>query len=66
MADTPNDASKAGRDHIDITSDVDLHDWAKHFGISPADLIAVVEAVGSLAEDVQRHLDSQSQRPARG
>jgi hypothetical protein len=56
MASDPNGGDKAGQDYIDVTSDVAVHEWAKHFGVSPMTLIEVVNAVGPRPEDVARHL----------
>lgn len=56
MADNANDGGKAKPDRIDVTRDVDVHEWAKHFSISPAELIEVVRIVGPMADDVRRHL----------
>lgn len=41
---------------INIHESYELTGWAKRFGVSPAQVIAAVKAVGTSAEAVQRHL----------
>lgn len=56
MADDPSKTGRADRDRINVNQDHELYDWAKKFGVSPADLRRAVEEVGPMAEDVRKHL----------
>ena len=54
-----DDKSKPGgqdRTRISLTEEYEVHDWAKKFGVSPEELRAAVNAVGSDAAAVEAHL----------
>lgn len=44
------------RDRINVNEDYELRDWSKKFGVSPDELKKAVNAVGTIAKDVEAHL----------
>ena len=61
----PDDKSKRGgldRSRINVNEDYELRDWSKKFGVSAARLKEAVQAVGTQADKVRRHLSSGSDR----
>ena len=61
----PDNLKRSGgqdRKRIDVSQEHELRDWSKKFGVSAARLKEAVQAVGTQADKVQRHLSSGSGR----
>jgi hypothetical protein len=56
MADNKGNAGGQDRARINVGQDYEVRDWAKKFGVTPEQLRAAVTAVGTYAQDVERHL----------
>jgi hypothetical protein len=56
MADDKSNVGGQDRTRINMNQDYEVRDWSKKFGVTPEQLRAAVEAVGSNAKDVERHL----------
>jgi hypothetical protein len=56
MADDKSNVGGQDRTRINMNQDYEVRDWSKKFGVTPEQLRAAVEAVGSNAQDVERHL----------
>jgi len=58
-----DDKSKPGgqdRRRINVNEDYEVRDWSKKFGVTAELLKAAVEAVGTDAQTVEKHLKSRS------
>lgn len=56
-----DDKSKTGgsdRKLINVNEDYELRDWSKKFGVTPEKLKEAVQAVGTSADAVEKHLKS--------
>jgi hypothetical protein len=54
-----DDKTKVGgqdRTRINVNEDYELRDWSKKFGVTPDQLKAAVQAVGTSADKVEAHL----------
>ncbi|ULR90284.1 DUF3606 domain-containing protein [Comamonas sp. B21-038] len=54
-----DDKTKPGgqdRTRINVNEDYELRDWSKKFNVSPEQLKAAVQAVGTRAAAVEQHL----------
>ncbi len=54
-----DDKSKTGgsdRKRINVNEDYELRDWSKKFGVTPEKLKEAVQAVGTSADAVEKHL----------
>lgn len=54
-----DDKTKTGgqdRSRINVSEDYELRDWSKRFGVTPDELRAAVNAVGTNAEAVEAYL----------
>ena len=61
----PDNLKRSGgqdRKRIDVSQEHELRDWSKKFGVSADRLIEAVQAVGTQADKVRRHLSSGSGR----
>lgn len=56
MADDKGNAGGQDRARINMSQDYEVRDWSKKFGVTPDELRAAVTAVGTYAQDVERHL----------
>lgn len=56
MADDLKNPGPADRKRISLTEEWELRYWTDKFGIDERGLRDAVEAVGHMAEDVERHL----------
>lgn len=56
MADDKTLRGGQDRQRIDIHEDYEVRDWARRFGVTPEQLKAAVKAVGSRADEVEKHL----------
>jgi hypothetical protein len=69
MSDDLNKRGGQDRTRIDVNQDYELRDWAKKYGVTPQQLKEAVQAVGTGASDVEKHLKvgirgvSGSERP---
>jgi hypothetical protein len=57
-----DDRTKAGgqdRKRINLSEEYEVRDWAEKFGVSHEELRAAVGRVGSMADDVERDLQSR-------
>jgi len=61
MADDKGNVGGQDRTRINTSQDYEVRDWAKRFNVTPEQLRAAVAAVGSRAEDVERHLNPTKQ-----
>jgi hypothetical protein len=70
MSDDLGNRGGQDRTRIDVNQDYELRDWAKKFGVTPQQLKEAVQAVGTKAADVEKHLKvgvrgtAGSERPA--
>jgi len=58
-----DDKTKPGgqdRTRINVNEDYELRDWSKKFNVSPEQLKAAVQAVGTSAAVVEQHLKQSS------
>ena len=62
MADDKTKVGGQDRRRINVNEAYELRDWSKKFGVSADRLIEAVQAVGTQADKVQRHLSSGSGR----
>lgn len=56
MADDKTQTGGQDRARISLSEDYEVRDWSKKFGVTPEQLRAAVQAVGSLAQDVEAYL----------
>ena len=56
MADDKKQTGGQDRARISLSEDYEVRDWSRKFGVTPEQLRAAVEAVGSLAKDVEAYL----------
>lgn len=56
MADDKTLRGGQDRQRIDIHEDYEVRDWARRLGVTPEQLKAAVKAVGSRADEVEKHL----------
>ncbi len=54
--DNKSKTGRPDRDRINVNESYELQDWSKKFGVTPEELRKAVEAVGTSARDVERHL----------
>jgi hypothetical protein len=57
-----DDKTKTGgqdRTRINVNEDYELRDWSKKFDVTPEQLKAAVEAVGTDAAAVKQHLNAR-------
>jgi hypothetical protein len=61
----PDNLTKSGgqdRKRIDVSQEHELRDWSKKFGVSQDRLKEAVQAVGTRADKVQKHLSGDADR----
>lgn len=51
-----NQTGGQDRARISLSEDYEVRDWSRKFGVTPEQLRAAVQAVGSLSKDVEAHL----------
>lgn len=56
MADDKTKTGGQDRQRINVNEDYELRGWAAKFNVTPERLKDAVKAVGTQAEDVERHL----------
>ena len=56
MADDKTKTGGQDRQRINVNEDYELRGWAKKFTVTPEQLKEAVKAVGTQADDVERHL----------
>jgi len=56
MADNKTKSGGQDRRRINVNEDYELQDWSKKFNVTPERLREAVQAVGTGADDVDRHL----------
>ena len=56
MADDKNQTAGRDRARISLSEDYEVRDWSNKFGVTPEQLRAAVQAVGSMAKDVEAYL----------
>jgi hypothetical protein len=56
MSDDKTQTGGADRKRIDVHEDYELQDWSKKFNVTPDKLKEAVQAVGTSADAVERHL----------
>nr|WP_145552303.1 DUF3606 domain-containing protein [Variovorax boronicumulans] len=56
MADDKTKTGGQDRERISVNEDYELRGWAKRFNVTPEQLKEAVKAVGTQAEEVERHL----------
>jgi hypothetical protein len=56
MADDKTKTGGQDRQRINVNEDYELRGWAKKFNVTPEQLKEAVKAVGTQADDVERHL----------
>lgn len=56
MSDDKTQSSGQDRTRINVNEDYELRDWSKKFGVTPEQLKAAVQAVGTHAASVEAHL----------
>ena len=56
MADDKTQAGGADRKRINVNEDYELRDWSKKFNVTPDKLKEAVQAVGTSADAVEKHL----------
>jgi hypothetical protein len=54
--DNKKDPGRPDRDRINVNEDYELQDWSEKFGVSPEELRKAVQAVGTMAKDVEAYL----------
>ena len=59
MADDKDKSGGQDRTRINVNQDYELRDWAKKFGVSEEELKKAVQAVGTVAADVEKHLKAR-------
>ena len=60
MADDKTRSGGQDRARINVNEDYELRDWSKKFGVSPDQLKAAVQAVGTNAAAVEQHLKGKT------
>lgn len=58
MADDKTKTGWQDRQRINVNEDYELQGWAKKFNVTPEKLKEAVKAVGTQADDVERHLQT--------
>ncbi|MDQ0028084.1 hypothetical protein J2X90_005937 [Variovorax paradoxus] len=61
MADDKSKPGGQDRTRINVNEDYELRDWSKKFGVTPEQLKAAVQAVGTSAEAVEKHFKDKRQ-----
>jgi hypothetical protein len=64
----PDDLNKSGgqdRRRIDVNQEHELRDWSKKFGVSEDRLREAIQAVGTQADEVEKHLSADDRKPAK-
>ena len=61
MADDKSKPGGQDRTRINVNEDYELRDWSKKFGVTPEQLKAAVQAVGTSAEAVEKHFKDKKQ-----
>jgi len=56
MGDDLKNRGGQDRTRIDVSQEYELRDWSKKLGVTREQLKDAVQAVGTRAEDVERHL----------
>lgn len=56
MADDKTKTGGQDRQRINVNEDYELRGWARKFDVTPEQLREAVKAVGTQADDVERHL----------
>lgn len=56
MADDKTLSGGQDRTRINVHEDYELRDWSRKFGVTPEQLKAAVQAVGTSAEAIENHL----------
>lgn len=56
MADDKSKPGGQDRTRINVNEDYELRDWSKKFGVTPEQLKAAVQAVGTSVSAVEQHL----------
>lgn len=56
MADDKTQTRGADRKRINVNEDYELRDWSKKFNVTPDKLKEAVQAVGTSADAVEKHL----------
>jgi hypothetical protein len=56
MADDKTKSGGSDRTRINVNEDYELRDWAKKFNVTPEQLKEAVQAVGTSAASVEKHL----------
>lgn len=56
MADDKTKSGGSDRTHINVNEDYELRDWAEKFNVTPERLKEAVQAVGTRADSVEKHL----------
>lgn len=54
--DSKKNTGSPDRDRINVNEDYELQDWSQKFGVSHEDLKKAVQAVGTMARDVEDYL----------
>jgi hypothetical protein len=58
MSDDKTQTGGADRKRIDVNEDYELRDWSRKFNVTPDKLKEAVQAVGTSADAVEKHLRS--------
>ncbi len=56
MSDNPNIRQPGDRQRINVNQEHELRHWSQKFGVSQDELRKAVDAVGPMADDVERRL----------
>ena len=54
--DSKKDTGRPDRDRINVNEDYELQDWSDKFGVTREELKNAVQAVGTMAKDVEAYL----------
>lgn len=65
MSDNLGKRGGQDRTRIDVNQDYELRDWAKKFGVTKESLKEAVQAVGTQADAVEKHLRGREAGPGR-
>lgn len=60
MADDKARSGGQDRARINVNEDYELRDWSRKFGVTPEQLKAAVQAVGTNAATVEQHLKGKT------
>lgn len=60
MSDDRKQRGGQDRERINVGQDYELRDWAKKFGVSADQLKEAVQAVGTSADAVEKHLKARA------